>query len=309
MLPRPLTMSKKPTYADPDPFTIVTHVGASYPNSWPDDRDFELGLASGPVAAGIAPALRAKTLLDLAITALRYQPAWTEIADRALAWGVAAYEYADEATRADQEYGQTTSVRELPELGQQKVREPLHYSMSSPLTWLELMSLALIRGNAAAQASLARVDLKLFGDMADTRTLPHRTAAVRALIEHINGDDAAALATLAAGIEAADARARKQKGVLGDYATLLDRPPLEVHQAIILADADGVNQRLADGLRAHRKFYDSKRGMNRGDRPLRDVDAGFASLRLQGLIVLARRHGLEVGVRSGYVHEQLFVAV
>jgi hypothetical protein len=300
-------MSKKPNYADPDPFTIVAHTGASYPSSWPDDRDFELGLAAGPVAAGLAVASRAKTLLDLAISALRYEPEWTEVADRALAWGVAAYEYADEATRAGHDNTQT-GVRELPEIGSQKVREPLHYSMTDPLTWLNFMSLALIRDHAAARASLARVDLRLFDDMTDPASLPHRGAAIRAFIQRGSGDDAAALASIDVGIEAADLRARKFKGVVGDFAALLGRPPLEVHRAIILGDEAALNQSLADGLRAHRRFYDTKRGMNRGDTPLRDVDGGFISLRLQGLIALARREGLEVRVRSGYVHEQLFAA-
>ncbi len=290
------------SYDDEGAWTIRAHGSADEGERYlSETKPHYDELTRGGVPVGTCLPLLGSDSLAYAQLAYRYEPGTLDYLDRALQAWVAAYEYAMDA-RAKQAAGQSAGdTWQVGWLGSQRVREPEHYKLKATQAWLNAHALATVRGSASATKSLVAVPPELYGE-----GLQHRRELAAAWRAYRNGDVAQA-GTLAERAAVAAAQRSRRKGLIGQWAQLVSAPVIAATAALFSRSAD-TEQLLAHGFRCHREFYDQKRGLNRGDVPLRDTPEGWLSLPLAALLRLAREQGLSGLLRSDYAAEWIFAA-
>lgn len=92
-----------------------------------------------------------------------------------------------------------------------------------------------------------------------------------------------------------------------DWLIHREMPLVTCFKTILTSPGDFDNA-FVNALKQHREYFCRKRGMNRGDQPMCDMNIGLTALHLAGIYAIAKKEGITSWVVSGYVPHWLFHA-
>lgn len=292
-------MARAKNYDDPNAFTIRAHEAVLNRELVAEYKALELDLLEATPELGVSVSANAQALSRIAPRSIRYdtEEECQRLVHLYIDWGIAAFSYADEARHAD-----SAGTRILPGLGLQKVREPKHYWALAPRSWLEVFALALARKQHDQVSRLLEIDPLLFKD---GRPQHHRHL-YRAWVALQQEREDECLAALESAHQAAEKREASENKIGKEIIGMTVRPLIQCTEALVRAEPQEVDTLLVDAFRAHRKFWDRERGLNRGDAPMSQHESGWLALLPIGIMAMARQRGLSLQAESEYAPAWLF---
>jgi hypothetical protein len=186
---------------------------------------------------------------------------------------------------------------DIKEYGVFEIGEPLKLLERSPNFWTDAMNIATIRGNEEALRALAKIEPSIF--MNKVGNIGGRADFVAGYIAFLAEEKEKALKHFQKAAEGAKAHA-------GDHFMAIDLP-LANTMIQLLSDADQelMEAYLFTTFSAHRTYYDQKKGLNRGDSPLKDSLEAVFPLRQISLLTLIRAHFPDLHFKTDYCPDWL----